>query len=184
MNNFVSSEIVEPYAQALMSVAQAHDLTDRFGEDTGFVLGLLSESEELRQLLASPLIKSDVKKSVLVRLASETVHPFFLNFLNILVDRGRVLFLDGVCKQYQVLLRKLKGTVLAEVVSTVELNDAQKDAIRRRVTGLVSAQQVDLETRIDPDLIGGVIIKVGSQVIDASLRGQLRRIGLSLSSAT
>jgi F-type H+-transporting ATPase subunit delta len=181
-DNLVSSEIVEPYAQALMSVAQSNDLVDRFGEDSSFLLGLLADSDELNQFLASPLVKADAKKGVLGRLASETVHPYFLNFLNILVDRGRVVFLEGVCKQYQSLLRKLRGTVLAEVTSAVELNDEQKDAIRRRVHGLVEAQQIDLETRIDPELIGGVIIKVGSQVVDASLRGQLRRIGLRLSS--
>lgn len=181
-DNLVSSAIVEPYAQALMSIAQSNDLVDRLGDDAAFLLGLLNGSDELSQFLASPLIKADTKKGVLVQLASETVHPYFLNFLNILVDRGRVAFLGGVCRQYQSLLRKLRGTVVAEVVSTVELNDGQKDAVRRQVNSLVTAQHIDLETRIDPDLIGGVIIKVGSQVIDASLRGQLRRIGLRLSS--
>jgi F-type H+-transporting ATPase subunit delta len=92
--------------------------------------------------------------------------------------------LEGICKQYRVLLRDLNQTVLAEIVSAVELSDAQKESVRQKVVEMTSARQVELETHIDPDLIGGVIIKVGSQVIDASLRGQLRRISVRLMSTT
>jgi F-type H+-transporting ATPase subunit delta len=78
----------------------------------------------------------------------------------------------------------LKQTVLAEVTSAVELSESQQQSVREKVTAMTGAQQVELDTKIDPELIGGVIITVGSQVIDASLRGQLRRIGLRLSSST
>jgi F-type H+-transporting ATPase subunit delta len=79
-------------------------------------------------------------------------------------------------------LRELNQTVLAEVTSAVPLSDAQQQTVREKVQDLTSASQVEIETKIDADLIGGVIIKVGSQVIDASLRGQLRRLGIRLNS--
>lgn len=183
-DNAVSSEIAEPYAQALMSIAQSNDLVDRVGEDVSFLRSTLKESAELVRFLASPLYKADAKKGVLRQIAGEQIHPYTLNVLFLLVDRGRILFLDSVCNQYQVLLRQLKQTVLAEVISAIELSDAQKDAVRQKVISITGAHQVDLEAKVDPDLIGGVIIKVGSQVLDASLRGQLRRIALRLSSAT
>jgi len=175
-----TAQIVEPYAQAFMSLAKSHDLVDRFGEDVNFLLGVLASAEDLRNLLTRPLINVEVKKGVLRQIAGEQLHPYTLNFLMLLIDRGRVPFLEEICKQFQVLLRGLRQTALAEVISAVELTDAQKDAVRQRVKDLVGAQQVELETRLDSDLIGGVIIKVGSQVIDASLKGQLRRIGLRL----
>jgi F-type H+-transporting ATPase subunit delta len=184
MSSVITGEVLEPYAQALMSVAQSHDLVDRFGEDTGFLIDLLNSSEELRQFLGNPLVQPDAKKGVLRQLAGEQIHPYTLNFLMLLIDRKRILFLEGVCKQYQSLLRQLRRTALAEVTSAVELTDEQKEAVRQKVIQMVGAHQVDLDTRIDPDLIGGVVIKVGSQIVDASLRGQLRRIGLKLSSAT
>lgn len=179
--SIVSTEILDPYAKALMSLAQTQDLTERFGEDAAFLINLLDTSDDLRQFLASPLTKADAKKAVLRQIVGEQVHPYMLNFLLLLVDRGRILFLEGICKQYQTLLRELNQTILAEVTSAVELNEAQRDSVRQKVVDLVGASQVELDTKIDPDLIGGVIIKVGSQVIDASLRGQLRRIGLRLS---
>lgn len=179
----VSAEVLEPYAEALMSVAQAHNLTDRIGEDVHSLLNLLESSEELRIFLDSPVVQAKDKKAVLQRLAAEQVHPYTLNILMMLVERRRIIFLEGICKHYQALLRQLNQTALAEVTSAVALTEAQQQSVRERVMGMVGARQVELETKIDPDLIGGVIIKVGSQVIDASLRGQLRRIGLRLSSA-
>lgn len=178
----VSSQVAAPYAQALMSLAESHDLTDRFGEDFGAVLALLNESSDLQSFLANPLVKGSDKKAVLQQLLTDQVHPYAFNFLMLLVDKGRILFLADVCSQYQALLRELRQTVLAEVTSAIKLTDAQQESVRQKVVNITGARQVDLETSIDPDLIGGVIIKVGSQVIDASMRGQLRRIGVRLTS--
>jgi F-type H+-transporting ATPase subunit delta len=182
-DSIVVGQIVEPYAQALMSVAQSNNIVDRVGEDVSALLELLNSSEDLRNFLAHPLTKADVKKSVLQQVTGDQLHPYTRNFLNLLVDRGRILFIEGICKQYQALLRKQNQTVLAEVISTVELNEEQQRSVREKVTAMTNARQVELATKIDPDLIGGVIIKVGSQVVDASIRGQLRRISLRLSSA-
>lgn len=178
-----TSKIAEPYAEALMSLAQSQELTDRFGEDVAGLLDALKQSNELKQFLANPIIQADSKKAVLGQIVGDQVHPYMRNFLMLLVDQRRIAFLEAIGKQYQALLRKLKQAVLAEVTSAVELNDEQKQAVREKVISVTGAREVDLETSINPDLIGGVVIKVGSQVIDASLRGQLRRISLRLSSA-
>lgn len=182
-DNAITTRIAEPYAQALMSLAKSQNLTDRFGEEASALLALMDESVEFTQFLESPLFKPEQKKAVLQQLLGEQLHPYMKNFLMLLVDRRRISMLRAICKQYQTLLRELNRAVLAEVTSAVELTDEQKQTVRDKVIALTGAQQVDLETKIDPDLIGGVIIKVGSQIIDASLRGQLRRISIRLSSA-
>ena len=179
----LSTKVLEPYAEALMSLAQTNNLVDRIGEDVASLLNLLKESPELQQFLGNPIVKAEDKKAVLRRIGGEELHPYTRNFLNLLVDRRRILFLEGICQQFQAILRKLNQTVLAEVTSAVELNEQQQQSVREKVQAMTSAHQVELDTKIDPDLIGGVIIKVGSQLIDASLRGQLRRIGIRLSSS-
>lgn len=176
----VMAEIVEPYAEALMSVAQAHNLAEPFGDDMRELLNLLENSQELREFIASPLIAAEKKKAVLEQIVSG-VNPLMVNFLRLLVDRRRILFLEGIAKQYLALLRKLNQAVLAEVTSAVDLNEDQQNAVREKVIAMTGARSVDLDLKTDPDLIGGVIIKVGSQIVDASLRGQLRRISLRLS---
>ncbi|MBI4781997.1 MAG: F0F1 ATP synthase subunit delta [Oscillatoriophycideae cyanobacterium NC_groundwater_1537_Pr4_S-0.65um_50_18] len=179
-SSLVAAEISEPYAQALMSVAQSSDQVDRIGEDVGSVLSVLSESQDLRTCLASPLFEAEVKKRVIRQVFGDQLHSFTLNFILLLVDRGRILFVEDIFQQFQVLLRQLRKAVLAEVTSAVALNEEQQNGIRQKVLSMTQAEQVELALRVDPDLMGGVIIKVGSQVVDASLRTQLRRIGMKL----
>lgn len=177
----MTSEIASPYAVALMSLADSQGKVDAIAEDIRGLRQLLGESEELRNLLGNPLIQNDVKKGVLTR-AAEDLDPYTRSFLMLLIDKGRISYLDSICVEYQARVRERNGTVLAEVTSAISLSDEQQESVRQKVLGFTQANQIELETRIDPDLIGGVIIKVGSQVIDASLRGQLRRIGLKLGS--
>jgi F-type H+-transporting ATPase subunit delta len=179
-----SAGMIEPYAEALMSLAEAQNLTSQFGENANAVLETLASSAELGEFLVNPFTKADSKKAVVRQLFESQVQPYFLNFLLLLVDRRRIFLLEGICRQYRVLLRKLSNTVLAEVISTIALSDTQRESVIQKVKEMAQATEVELETKIDPELIGGVIIKVGSQVLDASIRGQLRRIGVSLLNPT
>ncbi|UIE36405.1 ATP synthase F1 subunit delta [Leptodesmis sichuanensis] len=176
----VKGEILERYAQALLSLAQDNNILDQVGNDVNSILGVLKESPDLQEFLDNPLIKPADKKAVMNRILGDSVHPYTRNFIQVLVDRRRIMFLEGICKEFQALLRKLNQTVLAEVTSARELTDDQKNSLREKVLAMTGARQVELETHIDPELIGGVVIRIGSQVIDASLRGQLRRLSLRL----
>ncbi|MEO0926606.1 MAG: ATP synthase F1 subunit delta [Cyanobacteria bacterium J06643_13] len=175
----VNSEISEPYAQAIMSLAQQENLTDQFGETFRSLESLLSESKEFKDFVLNPVIKNEDKKSVLKQVMGDS-NPYIVNFMMLLVDKRRIVFLESIADQYLSLLRKLNQTVLAEVTSAQELTDEQKGNIVGKVKGIVEAKDVELKASVDPSLIGGVIIKVGSKVIDASLRGQLRRISVTL----
>ena len=175
----VSSEISEPYAQALMSLAQQNELADQFGETFRSLESLMSESQEFKDFVQNPVIQNEDKKAVLKQVMGDA-NPYLVNFMMLLVDKRRIVFLESIVNQYLSLLRKLNQTALAEVISARELSDEQKGNIVEKVKGIVEARDVELKTSVNPDLIGGVIIKVGSKVIDASLRGQLRRISVSL----
>ncbi|MFN6567119.1 ATP synthase F1 subunit delta [Nostoc minutum NIES-26] len=182
-SNVETAEVAQPYAQALLSVAQSKNLTEEFGEDARSLLNLLKDSEQLRNFIGNPFIQPENKKAVISRiLGGEGANPYLRNFLLLLVDRRRILFLEPILEQYLALLRQLNQTVLAEVTSAVPLSEEQQQAIKEKVIAITNARQVEIETKVDRELIGGVIIKVGSQIIDASLRGQLRRLSLRLSS--
>lgn len=176
----VTSKAYEPYAQALLSLGQSSNTLDAITSDVAMVAETLAGSSELSDLLANPFILDDAKKRVIAQIFEGKVNAFTLSFLKLLIDRRRAVCLPGICNEFKSLLRKLNQVVLAEVTSTVELSDAQKQSVRDRVMAMTNAKSVELETAIDADLLGGVIIKVGSQVIDASLRGQLRRISYKI----
>ncbi|MFM7371680.1 MAG: ATP synthase F1 subunit delta [Sphaerospermopsis kisseleviana] len=181
-SNAATAEVAQPYAQALLSVAQANNLTEEFGADARTLVSLISGSGELQNFLDNPFIQPENKKNFLKQLLGEGVNPYLRNFILLLVDRRRISFLEPILQQYVNLLRELNQTVLAEVTSAVPLTDAQLQTVKEKVLSITKAREVEIETKIDTDLIGGVVIKVGSQVIDASLRGQLRRLSLRLGS--
>ena len=182
-DGMITSEVTMPYAKALMDLAKESGVVDNVGQEVAGLLSLLKESDELQRFLGNPLMDPEAKKGVLRQIAEGQVNPFVLTVLFLLVDRNRIMYLGGILEQYQVLLRELKQIVVADVTAATELSEEQTSMIRERVIGLTGAHNVELSVQVDPDLLGGLIVKVGSQVIDASLRGQLRRIGMQLATA-
>jgi F-type H+-transporting ATPase subunit delta len=170
-NSAITAEVVEPYSEALMSLAQAKNITEEIGDNVRSLLSILTESNELKTFLENPLLKPEEKKNVLQRILGGQINNYLLNFVLLLVDKRRIIFLEGICQKYLEILRKLNNVVLAEVTSAVKLYEDEAVRLSEKIKNLTGANAVE---------IGGVIIKVGSQVYDASLRGQLRRISLSL----
>lgn len=175
-----SQQILDPYAEALLSIGQDQNLVETFTNDIRFILGSLEATPELREFLGNPVVKTDAKQALLERSFGEQIHPILLTTLKVLADRRRLMYLEAVGLRFLELQRKLQRIALAEVTSAVPLSDEQKAAIAERVKQFEQADQVEVEARVDPELIGGVVIKVGSQVIDLSLRGQLRKLALQL----
>ncbi|HBC40854.1 MAG: ATP synthase F1 subunit delta [Pseudanabaena sp.] len=182
-SNSVSQAVVAPYADALISLAQEQNSLDVIARDVRLIGDTLSDSGELSQLFSNPLVGANIKKGVIESVFGSQVSAFTKSFLLLLVDRKRIAFLNEVVQQFQALLRVIDGVALAEVTSAFQLSRVQEDSLRDRVKKLTGAKAVELSITINPDLIGGVIIKVGSQVVDASIRGQLRRIKSSLAAA-
>ncbi|MEL6353058.1 MAG: ATP synthase F1 subunit delta [Cyanobacteria bacterium J06627_28] len=178
--SIATSEVAAPYAQALLSLAKSKDSVDELSNIAGEVLALLKDSDDLSAFLENPIANSDAKKGVLKQVLGDDTNQQMKNFLMLLVDRGRIYLVEPILQQFQALVRELKQTVLAQVTSAIELTDEQKETVRQKVQSMTSAKSVELETTLDPDILGGVIIQIGSQVLDASIRGQLRRIGLQL----
>ena len=179
-NTAATAAVSRPYAEALMSLAKSNNVADKFDSDVRSLLNLLKESQPLQTFFANPFIDADDKKGVISKILSDDTNPMFRNFLMLLVDRRRIILLEDIAQEYLALLRELNQTVLAEVISAVPLTDEQKQTIKEKVKAMTDAREVELDSKINSDIIGGVIIKVGSQVIDSSLRGQLRRLSLSL----
>lgn len=176
----LSQTVVEPYAEALMSLAKERNIVGDIGNDVEFILAALASSDDLKRFLSVPLIKDEAKKATINNVFGAQVNPLTLQFLLLLVDRSRILFLEPVCLKFQSLLRQMNQIAFAEVISAIPLSDEQQDTLRHRVTAMTNAQGVELNIKVDPELIGGVIVKVGSQIVDASIRGQLRRLTSSL----
>jgi F-type H+-transporting ATPase subunit delta len=108
------------------------------------------------------------------------VTPSVQNLLKLLADRQRIAVLDAVLERFLELYRELRQITLAKVSSATPLSEEQQAQLNQKVQAIAGTQAVEFVLTVDPTLIGGFIVNLGSQVIDASLAGQVRRLGLAL----
>lgn len=178
------NSITTPYAEAFLQVADGRDETDEIVEQARQILALWQESPELREAMASPVLEVDSKKAVLQALFADQVTPSFLNLLKLLADRQRIGFLDAVLERLLELYREQRQISLAQVTSATALSEEQQAQIALKIQVVLGTDKLEIQHQVDPSLIGGFIVAVGSQVIDASLSGQVRRLGLALAKVT
>jgi F-type H+-transporting ATPase subunit delta len=176
--------IASPYAEALLQVAEQRQETELVAQQAKEVLALWNASPELSAAMNSPVLEPEAKKAAIVRIFGEELTPSFLNLLKLLADRQRIGVLDSVLERFLVLYRELRGIALAHVSSATALSDSQRSALVGKIKAIAGTDNVDVDVRVDPSLIGGFVVSLGSRVIDASLAGQVRRLGLALAKAS
>nr|YP_009395984.1 ATP synthase CF1 subunit delta [Dasya naccarioides]ARW65170.1 ATP synthase CF1 subunit delta [Dasya naccarioides] len=180
MNQSTAEKISVPYAEALLDLAKNINVLSETEQDLSFISTTLSNSKDLQLLLANPLISAAVKKKVLFELFNDKINKFILNFLSILVDRRRIVLLNVIINKYLQLAYELKSVVVADLLTAVEFNELQQEAIVKKIKLITNSDNVKLVINTDSNLIGGFIVKIGSKIIDASLSGKLSQIALYL----
>ena len=174
------NSIATPYAEALLQVAESRKETDAVAEQAKSLLAVLSSSPELTAALASPVLEPEAKKAALAKLFDDQVTPAVQNLLKLLADRQRLPMMEAVLMRFLELYRELRNITLAKVTSAAALSEEQQAELNRKVQEIAGSKSVEFDLVVDPSLIGGFIVSMGSQVIDASLSGQVRRLGLAL----
>jgi len=177
------NSIASPYADALLQVSDQRQESDLVAEQAKQILQLWQASPELRDTMTSPVIEPEVKKAALVSIFNDQVSPALLNLMKLMADRQRISLLDAVLARFLELFREQRGISLASVTSATPLSEAQQDRLRAKVKAVAGTESVEFDLSVDPALIGGFVVSLGSQVIDASLAGQVRRLGLALAKA-
>lgn len=164
---------VSTYAQALFEAALEREELEETLENLKEFVSALHESEELRDFFYGAHIPESQKRKAMDAL-TEDMSTSTRNFLKVLVDNGRTEILEGVVPRYEDLVEEHQGKVEVELTTAVELSDEMLDRLKSRLGEILDGREVLLETNVDPDLLGGAIIRVGERQIDASIRAQLR----------
>ena len=172
--------ITTPYAEAFLQVAESRNEVDEIVSQSKSILEVWSQSLDFRDAMSSPVLEIETKKSILEKIFANEVTPSFLNLLKLLADRQRIGILNSVLERLLELYREQRNIALATVTSATVLNDDQQGEIMKTVQSVAGTDNLELDLKVDPALIGGFVINVGSKVIDASLSGQVRRLGLAL----
>jgi F-type H+-transporting ATPase subunit delta len=174
--SIVVSKVAEPYAEALLDLAKSNDALKETTNDMNIVSQFLANSNDLKKFLANPLITRDAKKNVIKDILGEQIDANTLKFLMLLIDRNRIALLDGVAQKFLELSYKQESIEVAKVISSVQLSAQQQKNLAEKLKVITGAKQIKLALKVDPQLIGGFTVEIGSKFIDTSIRGQLKQI--------
>lgn len=178
-----STEVGARYAQALFDLALESGRLDAVRADLKSLKAALAESADLKRLVSSPVIANEDKQKGLVAIAQKAkFDATSIKFLGLLGQNGRTADLAGVIAAFEGLYAKHTGVVSAEVVSASELTAAQTKAVQAALRQALG-KDPELTTRVDPALLGGMKVKVGSKLFDASLKTRLDQMKFALKRA-
>jgi F-type H+-transporting ATPase subunit delta len=174
------SGVAGRYASALFELAAEANATDKVGADLTSFQALLDASEDLVRLVRSPVFAADDQIAALEAICEKAgIDGLALNFIKLVTRNRRLFYLADMIRAYGALLAEARGEVPAEVTSADELSARHiaelKDTLRASI-----GRDVQLSTRVDPSILGGLIVKVGSRMMDNSLKTKLQNLKIAM----
>jgi ATP synthase F1 delta subunit len=167
-------EIGQVYARALFESAMDHDELDEVHDQLGIWTDALGENKNLQTFFFSPRFSSAEKKDAIRRII-DGGNERFLNFLELLAERHRLAATFRIRRSFDELWREEHKVLPVEVTSAVELDEGLVASIEDRIKE-ATGRQVETTHKVDPNIIGGLVLRVGNKVLDASVHGRLERL--------
>ncbi len=171
------------YALALLELAEEQGSLDQVADDLRGLRSMIGESADLRRLLHSPVFSRAQQESAITAILAKAGAGDLTSKLVLVVARNRRLFvLSGIINAYLAELAKRRGEITAKVTSARPLNDAQSKALTEALRRAVGSK-VTVDSAVDADLLGGLVVRVGSRMVDASLKTKLMKLQQAMKGA-
>lgn len=167
-------EVAGVYARALFQVAAERDVLDTVRQQLGEFVEAMSADRQVEIFFVSPYFSTSEKKDGLVRMI-EGADETFMNFLETLIERGRMPEIAHIRARYEELWDAEMRLLPVEVTSAVTLDEATVRSIGERI-GSETGNKVQLTTVVDPDMLGGIVLRVGNMILDGSIRNRLDQL--------
>ena len=172
--------MAERYAAALFELADERRALDVAADDLRELRAMLQESSDLMRLVRSPVLSRAEQGKAIAALAERAkLSELTRDFLSVVARNRRLFAAPAIIEAYLEKLAARRGEVTAEIVAAQKLTEAQESALGEQLRRAVGGR-VTMDVRIDPSLLGGMVVKIGSRMVDGSLKGQLRRLQLSM----
>ena len=176
----IRASLAGRYASALFDLARDERQIDAVGRGLDALSQALLDSKVFAELIASPLVSRDEAGKAFAALSAQLkLDPITANFLGVLARNGRKAALRAVIGAYRRLAAEHRGETTAEVVTARPLNDDQMAALKAQLRAR-AGREVAIEAQVNPDILGGIVVKLGSQHIDASIRTKLNRLASAM----
>jgi len=176
----LTSGVAERYASSLFELALEEGAVDSVTADLDRFQVMLDESEDLKRFVLSPVFSAEDQLKAIVALSEKAgISGFFANFLKVVARNRRLFALPGMIKAFRIIAANQRGEISAEVTSAHALSAEQENELKAALKG-VTGKDVAIAVTVDPSILGGLIVKVGSRQIDTSLRTKLSTLKLAL----
>jgi len=167
-------EIAQVYARSLFEAAKEQDKLDEIRDQLGMFADAVAESHDLQVFFFSPYL-STAEKEEGMRRAIEGADEAFLNFLDLVVDNHRMPVIFRIRREFDELWEQENQLLPVQVTSAVPLDDAIVEEIGSTI-GEQTGKEVELSSHVDPDILGGIVVRVGNSILDASIRNRLEQL--------
>lgn len=175
-----SSGLAQRYANALLELAENAKALDQVADDLKALHGAMAESADLRVLVRSPLLTRDEQMRAMAAVLDKAgTNDLTRKFVGLVASNRRLFALDAMITAYVEELARRRGEITAEVTSAHDLTDEQTKALTDQIKKIVGAK-VTIDKTVDPSLLGGMIVRVGSRMVDSSLRTKLNKMQLAM----
>jgi F-type H+-transporting ATPase subunit delta len=172
----MSSKAGARYAKSLIDLSTEQNVLEQIKNDMVLFEDVVGENSELEAILKNPIVPLDKKAAILNDVFGSKVHQITQSFLKLVVNKGRAGILFDTAKQFIEQYNHIKGIVTAEVTSAIALTDAAKTEIVSLVKKELGAKEVIVKEKVNENLIGGFILKVGDKQFDASIANGLNKL--------
>ena len=167
-------ELARVYGRSLFEVARGHARLDELREQVGQFADALDEDRRLAVFFFSPYFSTKEKQDMLPRVLVGA-DQILLNFLSLLIENHRMPVIFRIRQQYERLWEEENRTLPVEITSAIELDQATTESLGRTI-GESAGRKVTLAARVDPDILGGIVVRVGNSILDASIRNRLEQL--------
>ena len=180
----ITSGMAGRYATALFELARDEKVVDAVKNELDQFDALVNDSADLNRLVRSPVFGSDEQlKALSAILARAGITGLTANFLRVITANRRLFAVRDMIRAYRALVARHKGEVTAQITVAEKLSDKNLDALKSALKSVTGGKDIDLDVKIDPAIIGGLIVKVGSRMVDSSLRTKLNSIKFAMKEA-
>jgi len=160
------------YAKAVLNLAKDKNLEEAVNEDLLLIASTLESNPNLQNTLLNPVVKADVKKRILIQLFDSKVNGITLGLINLLIENKRLNLLLAIAKEYVIIYDFDMGIEIAKITTAVPLTKNLEKKILEKIKTLTD-KAVTIKNMINPNLIGGFILRIGDKQYDASITGKL-----------
>ena len=170
--------LARPYAKAVYDLASENNTLDSWGDALTNLANVINEPQ-MSEVLSNPELGKQQKGELVIQVMGDNLNQQQQNLVKLMAENGRLILMSDVLQQFEVARAKAENKIEAEVVSAFELSAEQADELINTLKNKLGCD-ITLTTTIDESLIGGVVIKAGDTIIDASMKSQLDSLALSL----